>query len=613
MSAMRRSASLARRVLVGASLVTLGAAVLSAPVIIGVRNAGNPSRLAVVVVVLAATFFVAAVIITRLVPPLGRRLVLELDLTKAVPEVAVAGAAGLLPGRRPTATVRDLVEGLERAGQRKRVVGLVAILGGGVEGLARISEIRAAVAAFRQSGKPAVAFAETFGEFSQGTGSYFLATAFDEIVMQPSGDVGVTGVMAVAPFLRGALDKVGIETQMDHRHEYKAALNTFTERSFTDAHRESYQRIIDSQLEGVIAAAASARGLDEVELRRRIDQGPYLGDEAVEAGFVDRLGYRDGVVDELEARTRGELVPFEKWWKRARRRRGRGATVAVVYGTGQVVRGTSRFAVPGGQAMGSDSVVKALKAAREDKRTKAVVFRVDSPGGSYVASDAIWRETVRLREAGKPLIVSMGNVAGSGGYFVAIAADRIVAQPGTITGSIGVVGGKQVITEALGKLGVTVDSVQVGARAGMFSPVERYTDEEWARMQAALDRIYDDFTGKVAEGRGMSRDAVHAVAKGRVWTGADAHELGLVDTLGGFAEARAAARELAGLDVDAPVRFRDVPRRRPLAGLTGLVGGDEDTFAVSWRGLADDATAALGLTAPSVLALPPWCTGTWWR
>jgi protease-4 len=281
--------------------------------------------------------------------------------------------------------------------------------------------------------------------------------------------------------------------------------------------------------------------------------------------------------------------------------------IALVHGNGQIRTGRSgRSPLGGGGAMGSDTVSAALRAARRDEHVKAVVFRVDSPGGSYVASDTVWREVVLTRKV-KPVIVSMGDLAASGGYFVAVAADVIVAQPGTLTGSIGVFGGKPVLSDLLERLGINTEQVAEGANAGMFSTSRGFSPEQWARINSWLDRIYDDFVGKVAEGRNLTRDRAHELARGRVWTGADAQARGLVDELGGLEDALALARKRTGLPADAPVR--SYPRLNPLERLRGPESSDDRAAALSrlrleaWGPLSH-LSADLGLTGP--LCLPSW-------
>jgi protease-4 len=272
-----------------------------------------------------------------------------------------------------------------------------------------------------------------------------------------------------------------------------------------------------------------------------------------------------------KAGDRAELLYLDKYLGRAGRSNTRGPKIALVYGVGQVTRGESGFdPLFGESSMGSDTVAGALRAATDDPDVKAILFRVDSPGGSYVASDTIWREVVRARDKKKPVVVSMGDVAASGGYFVAMNADKIVAQPGTITGSIGVLAGKMYTKEMWGKIGLNWDEVHTSKNSTMFTGTVDYTPEEWARFEAWLDRIYADFTGKVAQGRQLEKARVLEIAKGRVWTGAQAKGLGLVDALGGFPVALALAKEAARLPADASVRLQQFPRKKsPLEALFG--------------------------------------------
>lgn len=495
-------------------------------------------------------------------PGVPGQVVLEVNfeggVVEAVPEDPLAE---YLYGRQ--LQLRDVVDALDRAAGDRRVKAFVARIGGSGMGLAHIQEVRDAVMRFRKSGKPAIAFAETFGEFGPGNGGYYLATAFDGIYLQPSGDIGLTGLILETTFVRGALDKLDIEPRMDHRKEYKNAMNFYTETGFTDAHREGLQSMLDSWFGQIVRGIAEARNLGEDEVRALVDRGPFLGQEALDAGLVDGLAYRDEVFDGArdEAGSRARLLYVGSYLDRAGRPHDSGTTVALIHGNGAVVRGRSQFSpITGETAMGADSVTSAFRAAIKDRRVKAILFRVDSPGGSYVASDTIRREVLRAKEAGKPVVVSMSNVAGSGGYFVAMDADRIVAQPGTITGSIGVLGGKMVTSGFWNKLGVTSDEVHAGANATQWTGSQDYTPAEYARFQASLDRIYDDFTRKVAEGRGLPLERVLEIAKGRIWSGEQALELGPVDAVGGLDVALAHCRELLDLDADASIRLRRFPR-----------------------------------------------------
>jgi len=483
--------------------------------------------------------------------------------------------------------------------------------------VAQVQEIRDAIAAFRAKGKSAIAWSETFGEFGPGNSSYYLATAFDTIYLQPSGDIGLTGIMLESPFVRGTLDKLGIVPRMDHRYEYKNAMNLFTEKEFTDAHREAMKGIVDGWYAQIVKGIAAARKMSEEQVKALVDRGPYLGPEALDAKLVDGLAYRDEVYGKVRQKfDSAKLLYLGTYFTRAGSPNAKGAKIALIYGVGAVTRGPSNYdALGGSSSMGSDTVAAAFRDAVKDKDVKAILFRVDSPGGSYVASDTIWRETVRAKEAGKPVIVSMGDLAGSGGYFVAMDAAKIVAQPGTITASIGVLGGKLYRKAMWDKVGLTFDEVHSGENAGMWSATIDYSPAEWQRFESWLDRVYVDFTSKVAKGRNLPKEKVLQIAKGRIWTGEAAKGLGLVDELGGYPKAIALAKKAAGIADDAKIDLVTFPpRKSPWEALFGQ-GPDSSDQSATVQLLARVIEMArpvaklanrLGLTAePGVLEMPP--------
>ena len=404
-------------------------------------------------------------------PGVPEGVVLELDITSALPEhVAEDSLAGAFGERTPT--VRDVVDALERAGGDGRVKGLVVRLGHPAGSTAVVQELRDAVKAFRARGKKAWAYADTFGEGDSATGTYYLASAFDAVYVQPSGDVSVTGVGQETPFVRDALARLGVKPQMGRRYEYKAAVNTFTEQTYTAPHREESTRYFQSVLEQMVRGIAEERDLAAEQVRAAIDEAPLTAARARELGLVDGLLYRDEVYATVKQEVGGgelQRLYLEKYLERAGRPHEEGPVVALVYGAGTIARGRSATQpVSGETTLGGDTVAAALRKAVEDPRVKAVLFRVDSPGGSYVASDTVRREVQRAREQGKPVIVSMGTYAASGGYFVAMAADKIVAQPGTLTGSIGVYGGKIVTGGLWEKLGVNWAPLGVGRNATVY-------------------------------------------------------------------------------------------------------------------------------------------------
>ena len=534
------------------------------------------------------------------VTPLPSNIVLTVDLTRDLPEGAgEEPLLRLVAGSKPT--LRDFLDAVEAAGNDPRVKVLLARVGDDEMGLARVQEIRDAIAAFHSKGKLALAFADSFGEFGPGTRPYYLATAFDEIWLQPLGNVGLTGFYADTPFLKGTLDLLGVVPQFDHREEYKTAMNLLTETKMTSAHREEIDALLTSVAGQVVRGISQTRKLAEPEVRNLIDRGPLLADEAVQAKLVDRLGYRDEVMGHARVRagSGAEVIGIADYLDRAGRPHRQGPTIALIYGTGLVVRGgEAGNPLTGSNAMAATELTRAFRAAVRDPAVRAILFRIDSPGGSAVASESIWREVVFARERGKPVIVSMGDVAGSGGYYVAAAADKIVAEPATLTGSIGVLAGKLVVSDLLKKIGVATDSAQVGANAAMYSVTSDFSGYAHSRLEAFLDETYKGFKDHVATGRHMSQDEVEAVAKGRIWSGEDAKTRGLVDGLGGYAVALRLAKEAANLPPEGPFTLTVFPREETLPELiyNRLSGKDRER---------EDGTVSSGSLERSLRAVQP--------
>jgi protease IV len=534
------------------------------------------------------------------------RWVLAVDLSRPVTDGPRGGALARLSGGRGTA-LRDVLAALEGAARDPRVLGLVARVDAPAGSWAHAQELHGAVAGFRASGKPTLAHAQSFSEAGDGTLAYLVATAFDEVHLQPTGEVGVTGVASVQPFVARLLEKLDVTPQFDHRHEYKAAKNLLTEERFTDAHREATDRIVTSLHDQLLDAVSDGRQLTRERVTELFAEAPLLGESAEEAGLVDRLAYRDQTVAAALERVGvpARLVTLPRYTAVVRRRQQRPGRqrVALIHGEGTIQVGRQRRSLSGG-VMGSDTVVLGFEQASRDPHVRAIVFRVESPGGSAVASDAIWRAVARAREAGTPVVVSMGGVAGSGGYWVSMGADHIVASGGTITGSIGVVYGK-FVTRGLGeRLGITVDEVHRGDNALKRSSVQPFTDEQWAQVGGYLDRIYELFVARVAEGRGLALDHVREVARGRIWTGADALDRGLIDEVGGYREAFAAARRLAGLEPEARLQVRVLPRVPPGRRL-GLRSGATARTRTLLSALTD-LGRAVERAGTATVELPTW-------
>lgn len=512
-----------------------------------------------------------------------QRTVLELHLDRPLAAPGADDPLAAVTGGAQTSWL-EVVEALHRAATDDRVLGVVAYLDGTPHGMAQVEELRDAVLAFRASGKPAYAFAETFGEMGPGTQGYYLATAFDQVWLQPSGGLGLAGLRSEQMFLRGAFDKLDVVPEGGRRAQYKTAYDHYVERRMSAPSREQTEALLADLQARVVEAIAPRLGDDPARALAAIEQGPYLATEAAELGLVDGLAYRDEVLAKLEQALGGpaERLYPGPYLERAGGAWEQGPVIAIVHGHGPIMRGASSFdPLEGSPTLGAESVVAAFRAAIDDPEVKAIVFRVDSPGGSAVASDAIWRATQQARDAGKPVVVSMGNYAASGGYYVSAGATKIVAQPSTITGSIGVVAVKMVTRGLWNKLGITWDSAQTADNADLWTSLEGYDQAGRAVLDRELDRIYTDFKQRVIDGRGLSPEQVEALAKGRVWTGARAKELGLVDALGGLSTALALARQEAGLADDAAIELRTFPPEKGMVAklLAGSPDNSDDVAA----------------------------------
>jgi protease IV len=481
-----------------------------------------------------------------------------------------------------TATLRDFVDAVDRAADDPRVKALYIELGDDSLGLAKTQQVRDTIAAFRAKGKFAVAFADTFGEGGPGTRPYYLATACDDIWLQPLGQVGLTGLRSETPFLRGFLDMLGIKADFEHREEFKTAMNGLTETAMTGPQREEVDALLSSISGQIDRAIATARKLPDDAVTSLVDRAPLISEEAQMLGLVNKIGYRDQALDEARehAGDNASFMSFSRYLAVAGRPHTSGSQIALIYGTGLITRGGAGVgALASENNFSARAIGRAFTAASENKDVRAIIFRIDSPGGSATASETIWRDIFEARRRGKPVIVSMGDLAASGGYYVAAPADKIVAEPATLTGSIGVLAGKLVIGGLMQKLGINADSVERGANSGMFSATREFSERERERLDAMLDDTYAGFKNRVAAGRRMSADAVEAVAKGRVWSGEDAKQKGLVDALGGYETALDLARTAAKLPADAPVNLVIYPRQRGLLAtlIERMRSDDNDT------------------------------------
>ena len=436
---------------------------------------------------------------------------------------------------------------LKVAKRDKEIAGAVIKIGGSRYGIGRLQEMRDAILDFRASGKKVIGYMTNCS-----TGNYLLASVCDRIVLHPSGEVRLIGLRSEISFYKGVLDKLGIRADLEHIGEYKSASDIFTRKEMSDAHREVQNAILDDLYDQLTQSIADKRSWTQDDVKRLIDQGPFTAKQALAHGIVDQLAYRDqlkGIAKDLtgkdcqliKARQYLGIIEYEHDWEVPLPK------IAIIEAEGMMMTGES-FTDPftGTKTMGSTTITRAIRNVRKDSSIKAVVLRIDSVGGLVVAADTIWRELIRLKNV-KPLVVSMGDVAGSGGYYIAAPADVIVAGPGTITGSIGVVAGKYSFKGLYDKIGLHKEVLKRGKHADFYTDYGDYPPDEREIIQAQIKEIYEDFIGKVAEGRGMTKEAVDQIAKGRIWTGKQAKEIGLVDELGGLNLALSIARKKAGL------------------------------------------------------------------
>lgn len=496
---------------------------------------------------------------------------LALDVSGDVPEEPASGLSGLFESRPPS--IRALVEAVDRAGRDPEVKGLLLRVGSVDAGWARVQELRDALVRFRRSGKPSWAHLEFAGNLE-----YYLATGCARVAAAPTATLDVSGLAAEVTFYRGTLDKLGVEAQFEGVGKYKNAPNQFTEKGFTEPHREQMEALVGTLFEQYVRGVAEGRGLKPEDVRSLIDRGPFEAGEARDLGLVDELLYRDQVEDRIPAAGRVDPVRYVKASRGFFDGRPK---IALVYAAGDIIPGESQSSPFGGGLAGADTIVRGLRQAREDGSVRAIVLRVDSPGGSGTASDAVWREVSLARRA-KPVVASMGDYAASGGYYVAMGADAIVAQPATITGSIGVFSGKFSLRGLYGKLGISHETVRRGKNASLFSDWAPWTEEEREKVRDLNEAFYRVFVKKAADGRKKDPRDIDAVAQGRVWTGQEALAAGLVDALGGLDAGVRVAREKARIPRGQEVQLVVLPQRKGLLE-TLLERQDEEVLA---RGLA---------------------------
>lgn len=481
------------------------------------------------------------------------------------------------------------------------VAGVLIRIGGSDYGIGRLQEMSEALLDFRESGRFAISYLSNCS-----TGDYIVATACDAVLMHPAAELRLIGLRAERAFYKGALDILGVRADLEHIGKYKSASEAFTRRNMSEAHREIQNVIMDDLYEQVVTAIATGRGWTQESVKNLIDRGPFTARAALSSELVDRLVYEDELLDIVTELTDAstDLVPMSEYarsglyvqdWQVHQPK------IAIIEAKGLMLTGNS-FIDPfmGTQVMGADTIARAVREVREDASIKAIVLRIDSGGGLVIAADIIWHELMRLTQV-KPLVVSMGDVAASGGYYIAAPADVIVAEPGTITGSIGVIGGKYSFKGLYENLGIQKEIIKRGKHADFYTDYGDYPPSEQAIVQKQIAEIYDDFITKVASGRaGLTKEEVDRLGQGRIWTGRQAQENGLVDKLGGLSLALTIAQEQAGLAKKA-VEVVRLPRQTWLSQLLSNFQPILSSITGLSSAVPQLVTQLSGLSAPSRL------------
>jgi protease-4 len=551
-------------------------------------------------IALAIVFSIGGMLILILAaggePQVSRNSTLVLRLDRALAESEPRGIFDQFFEAPPT--VRSVVDSLRKAKVDPRIAAVVVAPTAPQALWAKVQEVRDAILDFKQSDKPIVGYMEYGGEQE-----FYLASACDQVYLMPVSSLDLTGMATYELFFRGTLDKIGAHPDLLHIGDYKTAANTFTERTYTPAHREMAESLNRDLYGQLVAGLAQARRKSDEEMRALIDHGPFVAADALAAGLVDGLAYEDEIAAKAGLGDGDRRVDLRTYRRVSAESAGLGGgpRLAVIYVDGTITSGASAADSPSGPIAGSDTIGRYLRRARDDRSIRAIVLRVDSPGGSAIASDVIWRD-VQLARASKPVVASMSDVAASGGYYVAMPAHAIVAEPGTLTGSIGVVMGKFALGGTLDKLGLGMDAVSEGRYALLQSPVRPFSPEERAKIEELMQATYDAFVRKAADARQKTVAEIDAVARGRVWTGQQAKAIGLVDELGGLTRAIALAKARAGIDAAAEVQLVIYPPRRGiLEALADPFGDTARSRQAAWLPDGWERRALGALTAPLTL------------
>jgi protease-4 len=518
-------------------------------------------------------------IFSKSTPTVLNNSILELKLEGSMPEsVSDDPFLKLFAGQQTS--LKSTLENIQKAKVDKNIKGILLLINDAGLGQGRIQDIRDAIGDFKQSGKPVYAYMEQGGDRE-----YALAISADKIYVAPAGSLLVRGFAAHATFMRGFFDKIKVEPNFARHGKYKSAVERYTRSEMSPEDKEAINELLDDIYDDYVQNIAKARKKDAEEVKKLIDEGPYnMPKQAKEVGLIDDAIYLDEVKERIKEDLKlttytaissnkyNNVTPTEL-------KSSAGSKIAIIYASGPIISGKSNSSPFSDETIGSDTVAAAIKSAREDSTIKAIILRVNSPGGSPLASDIIWREIILTKKAKKPIIACMSDVAASGGYYISMGADKIVAQPSTITGSIGIFGGKFNVNGLYKDyLGMNTEAITRGKNADFYSEYKNYSEEELAKLQKYMDEFYVDFTSKAAEGRNMKVEAIDNVGQGRVWSGIRGKEIGLVDELGGLQKSILIAKDLAKLPENSVPELVEFPK---VSGFAAMLADLEEGAAIT--------------------------------
>jgi protease IV len=548
---------------------------------------GTKKALLIIGGILFAFLLVAIIGIALIAESIGKpdvknNSVLVLNISGSLPDYVADDPTAKIFGANQGQSFSGLLTQLRKAKVDSRIGAVLLDINFSTLGWGKADELREAIAEFKTSGKPVYAYME-YGANKE----YYIATAADKIFLPPPGELGIIGLQAQAQFYKGSLDKLGVEFESVHIGKYKGANDPLVRKDMSPEQREVINAMLDDYYNRIVNTIAETRKKSPEDVKAIIDNAPYTAPQALQQNLIDGTKYRDEVYNDIKAKlgykdseelrltsagSYKDITPESLGLNNGER-------IAVIFASGLITSGKSSDGTFGGaQTIGSDTIVKAIKEAADDNSIKAIVLRVDSGGGSALASDLMWH-TIEYAKTKKPFVTSMGDVAASGGYYIACNSNKIVAEPSTVTGSIGVILGRPVVKGFYDWVGITNEYITRGKNAGLLRDTEKWTDEQRAKVEESAKFFYwDNFIPKVAKGRGRTVEQIHEIAQGRVWTAAQAKERGLIDEFGGLAKAIEIAKGLANLPADKDVRRVVFPARKPF--LASLLGGDDDEATV---------------------------------